>query len=215
MHIRLTVNYRAIVRSFVRSILLAPPRPVPPLPPPPRPRFELRARFFLTMSSTFFEFFFPRSFMFLRGHSLRSNRARYSECCRYSPASCYCCAFAFVRAEEIPRDRVHRQLHIDRILENRQFRSTTTTIATTATTTAPSPPPLYIMPIQIRQSETYIKSVDNQVTWRSRFPVLMHDRDVAKKFTSSRRAIRISLLTDFSILKHTCRDTARSLSLGA
>lgn len=29
----------------------------------------------------------------------------------------------FCLAEEIPRDRVRRQLHIDRILENRQFRS--------------------------------------------------------------------------------------------
>lgn len=66
-------------------------------------------------------------------------------CCRRQPRVlllrvCFCLA------KEIPRDRrVHRQLHIDRILQNRQFRSAT-----------------YITATQICQSER--KTVDSRVT---------------------------------------------------
>lgn len=80
-------------------------------------RFESHARF------SYNEFnvsrVFPRSFMF-HGHSLRSQSPFDILCCRRQPRVlllrvCFCLA------KEIPRDRrVHRQLHIDRILQNRQ-----------------------------------------------------------------------------------------------
>lgn len=71
-------------------------------------------------------------------------------CCRRQPRTlllrvCFCLA------KEIPRDRrVHRQLHIDRILQNRQFRSAT-----------------YITAAQICQPER--KTVDSRVTRRVLF----------------------------------------------
>lgn len=102
----------------------------------------IRVHVFLTMSLIFLEF--SRDAL-CSEHSLRSNR-RSIFCVVAASPVCYCCAFAFV----LPRKyhaigRVHRQLHIDRILQNRQFRSAT-----------------YITATQICQPER--KTVDSRVT---------------------------------------------------
>lgn len=100
---------------------------------------------FLTMSLTFLEFC---------REALCSIRAFFT---KQSPFDILCCRrqsrvlllhVCFCLAKEIPRDRrVHRQLHIDRILQNRQFRSAT-----------------YITATQICQPER--KTVDSRVTRR-------------------------------------------------
>lgn len=95
-------------------------------------RRESRARVFLTMSSTLPEF--------SRGEKEGGRADRESERELYAPRAFFTrqsrsifrvvavslvplLRVCFCLAEEIPRDRVRRQLHIDRILENRQFRS--------------------------------------------------------------------------------------------
>lgn len=109
-------------------------------------RFRLESRACFSYNEFNVSRVFPRSFMF-HGYSLRSNR-RSIFCVVAASLVCYCCAFAFV----LPRKyhaigRVHRQLHIDRILQNRQFRSAT-----------------YITATQICQPER--KTVDSRVTRR-------------------------------------------------
>lgn len=124
-------------------------------------------------------------------------------CCRRQPRVlllrvCFCLA------KEIPRDRrVHRQLHIDRILQNRQFRSAT-----------------YITAAQICQSER--KTVDSRVTrhvlfcFRSRIcnntlsrimVLIVTTYRLAKEFIFCRFFINI-----FKLLKHRlCHTTSQSI----